>query len=245
MNTNEERDRVESMKLHRFFTDKDQSLDREEVTISSPEIFNQMRKVLRLQTGEKVILLNGDGSDYVSTIVSYQGKSDITFHIEEAIKNETSPNQQVHLFFSIIKKDNVEWILQKGTELGISHFTPILSTRTEKKDLNKERAEKIILEATEQSGRGFPPTLHEVTRLEKVFDEFDAPLVVFQQGKQRFSQDELKNETRIGILIGPEGGWTPEEMEMFEKKKAIFRSLNSATLRAETAAIAAASLLLL
>lgn len=212
--------------------------------LRSSELFSQMNKVLRLRIGEKVILFNGDGNEYVSSIVSYN-KNEVVFAGEEINMNDVSFKKDIFMFLSLVKKDNVEWIIQKGTELGVSHFIPLVSTRTEKKDMNRERINKIIIEATEQSGRNMPPVLEEVTQLKDIFKKYKMPFIAFQQGKQGISQEELGDETRIGILIGPEGGWTEEELSFFEGQGALMRSLGPTTLRAETAAIAAAALLLI
>ncbi len=232
------------MKIHRFYIEQ-QNLPKEGSTsIPSAELSHQMNKVLRLRTGETVILFNGNGNEYVSTIVSYEGKEGVTVHVNEVRNNTATFNKQVSLFFSLIKKDNVEWIIQKGTELGVSHFIPVISARSEKKDINIERATKILIEAAEQCGRGDIPTLHPVMKLEDIFDAFDMPLIAFEKGNKAFTREEYADETSIGFLIGPEGGWTDEELKLFANKKAAFRSLGNTILRAETAAIAASALLL-
>lgn len=231
------------MKLHRFFIE--QNLPKEGAfTLHQQELFNQIKKVLRLLPKEKVVLFNRDGHEYLSSIVSFEGKEGIVFQIEQREENKVSLSREISLFFSILKKDNVEWIIQKGTELGVSHFIPVISARSEKKDINIERAKKIILEATEQSGRPVPPTINEVIKLEEVFGVFHEPLFVFEKGSEALSKQDLKDVSQIGILIGPEGGWTKEELSLFENRKATFRSLGSTTLRGETAAIVASALLL-
>lgn len=190
------------------------------------------------------MFFNGDGNEYLSRIVSYPHKSEVVVHVEKATKSNVSFAKEIYLFFSIIKKDNVEWILQKGTEIGVTHFIPILAARSEKKDINMERAEKIVIEASEQCGRNIPPVVHPVMKLENVFNEFDIPFIVLEKSDTQLSKEEFNNETSIGLLIGPEGGWTPEELELFANKKATVRSLGSTVLRAETAAITSSALLL-
>jgi len=231
------------MKLHRFYTE--QNLPKEgDFTLHHQELFNQMKKVLRLLPNEKVGLFNGDGLEYISKIISFEGRDGIVFQIEKVQKNNVSFNKEVSLFFSILKKDNVEWIIQKGTELGVSHFTPIISARSEKKNINIDRIKKIITEATEQSGRPVPPTITDITKLESVFDMFHEPIIVFEKGSPSFTKEDFKNVAKVGVLIGPEGGWTKEELSFFENRKATFRSLGSTTLRGETAAVVASALLL-
>lgn len=214
-----------------------------EVTILSDKLTYQMHKVLRLRAGESVILFNGDGNEYLSQIVAYGKKGEVRVHITNVSMNTVSLSKELYLFFSLIKKDNIEWILQKGTELGVSHFIPVISARSEKKDINTERAEKILVEATEQCGRKIEPRLHPIMKLESGFD-FNIPMIVFERGNEPLNKEDFANETSVGLVIGPEGGWTEEELELFSQKKAAFRSLGATTLRAETAAIAASATLL-
>jgi 16S rRNA (uracil1498-N3)-methyltransferase len=230
------------MKLHRFYIPKEKlpeafsSQEGEEVSLSFPELVHQLNKVLKLRVGEKLIFFTGNGTEYVSELVSYQSKSEITFRVDQMLPNNVSFSKTLYLFFSIIKKDNTDWILEKGTEIGVSHFVPIISSRCEKKDLNIERAERIVIEATEQCGRNMPPTIHSVIKLEDIFETFPGPFIVLERDSPALDAKELKEDV-AGILIGPEGGWTKEEFEMFKNKKNLFRSLGPATLRAETAAI--------
>lgn len=226
------------MKIHRFYVPEVVS------PLLSPELYNQMKRVLRLEIGETVIFFNGDGRDYVSTIVSYPKKNVVEFGVIEKKPNNTAPKRELTVFFSLIKKDNIELILQKGTELGVTHFVPVLSHRSEKKGINLDRAQKILIEATEQSGRGAVPTIQDVVKLEDVFTDLDIPVIVFEKGAEPLISAEFNETDKVGMLIGPEGGWTPEELELFTSKKATFRSLGNTVLRAETAAIVASAFLL-
>lgn len=234
------------MKLHRFYLDPknlpglSETEKGMEIILTLPDLTHQIRKVLKLQIGEKLVFFTGNSNEYLSSIVSYEGKYKMKIKIEEITKNEVLFSKQIHLLFSLIKKDNVDWILQKGTEVGVSHFIPMISARSEKKEINMERARKIIIEATEQCGRNIPPTLHEVIKLENVFDKFGMPFIVFEKDSPVLNPAEIKDNP-IGLLVGPEGGWTKEELEMFADKKTLFRSLGPTVLRAETAAIVASA----
>jgi 16S rRNA (uracil1498-N3)-methyltransferase len=237
------------MKLHRFYIP--QNIETEprtpvlgEVTlVHFPELVHQVKNVLKLRTSERLIFFNGDGYEYLSSVVSFEGKESMKLNIEEISKNDVSLPKEVFLFFSIIKKDNVEWILEKGTEIGVSHFIPIVSSRSEKKDINMDRAGKIVTEASEQCGRNTIPTIHKVMKLEDVFNEFDLSFIVLEKDAVSFTEKNIKDSS-IGLFIGPEGGWTKEEIEMFKNKNVDFRSLGTTTLRAETAAVVGSSLIL-
>lgn len=237
------------MKLHRFYIPKETEIEPrtpvlgEVILVHFPELVHQVKNVLKLRTSEKLIFFNGDGFEYLSSIVSFEGKESMKLNIEEKSKSSVSLKKEVFLFFSIIKKDNVEWILEKGTELGVSHFIPVVSSRSEKKDINMERAGKIVTEASEQCGRNTIPTIHKVIKVEDVFNEFNMSFIVFEKGAVSFTEKNVKDSS-IGLLIGPEGGWTKEEIEMFKNKNMEFRSLGTTTLRAETAAVVGSALIL-
>jgi len=243
------------MKIHRFHVSEPLPTPSGSTTspffLLSPELYTQMYRVLRLKLGETVILFNGDGLEYVSNIVSYPKKNTVEFSVSEIKPSLIGLKKDLTVFFSLIKKDNIELILQKGTELGVTHFVPVLSARSEKKGINLKRAEKIIIEATEQCGRNTPPTIQDVVNLEKIFTDlhdtvkYPPPnIIVFEKGHESLNQEIFNKTDVIGILIGPEGGWTPEEIAFFETKKATFRSLGQTTLRAETAVIVASAFLL-
>src|SRR3989338_3591691 len=133
--------------MHRFFTPN---------LMLSKEILYQIKNVLRFKPGEKIILFDGSGYDFIS---EFQGES---AKVIEKVLNRREPERKIFLFQSLLKKDKMEWVFQKGTEVGVFDFIPVLSARSVKKDFNKERAEKIIREAAEQSGRAVLPQVHDV-----------------------------------------------------------------------------------
>jgi 16S rRNA (uracil1498-N3)-methyltransferase len=156
------------------------------------------------------------------------------------------PKNNIYLCFSLLKKDKNDWVLQKATELGVSHFVPLLCDRTEKSGFNPDRAQKIVIEAVEQCGRSDIPRIHEPITPEKLIDELfeKVDLLVAEQGSPIRTHDpELIAQKPQAILIGPEGGWTDEEKQLFADKKLKHLALSEFTLRAETAAITAAALL--
>ncbi len=164
-------------------------------------------------------------------------------------KKSVMPEKNIGLVISLIKKDNMEMIIQKATELGVSKIFPIISERSEKKSLNMARAKKIIIEASEQSGRGdvpeiFPPlNLKEFLESEKL-GEFEKK-IIFSPKEEKFNIIASSESESILIAIGPEGGFSDREMEVFSENNFKRYSLGNLILRAETAAISALSLLLL
>ena len=149
------------------------------------------------------------------------------------------------IFASLIKKDKFEWVLEKCTELGVSHFVPVISERSEKKDLNIERAEKILKEASEQSERGILPTICEPLSLREALENTDFPVFAFNLDGEKSDFEKIKTFERVGILIGPEGGWGKKDSEIFKEKNILCVTLGLQVLRAETASVAVASKILL
>ena len=247
------------MKLQRFFIEE-QLRNKKDITLYDDELIHQLKDVFRLRTGDQIMLLDNSGFEYLSEIVVLaRGKGEIKIIDQSAALNV--PKKEVWLFAALIKKDNYEWILEKCTELGVSHFVPLVTDRTEKKDLNIERARKIIKEASEQSERGVMPVLHGVVTLEEAVTTYakQFPLYAFHIGQQyeKFNYSEIKNkhadrnatlklpEEPVGIFIGPEGGWTEKEANLFIEKEIKVYTIGNQVLRAETAAIAISSLILL
>lgn len=230
------------MRLHRFFINKEIQ-ERGEVIVADKVLLHQWKKVFRFGEGDRVILFDGSGFDYICQFVLLT-KAKGVLNIVEARKNEFAPKKEIHLFQSVIKKDNFEWVLEKGTELGVSYFHPIISERSEKKNINFERAEKIIIEASEQSGRGKLAEIQEVSDLESCLDN-NFPSVVFHLDGEEFKKEDFANEKIMGVFIGPEGGWSDREINLFKEKGVKILSLGMQTLKAETAAIAVSALLLL
>jgi 16S rRNA (uracil1498-N3)-methyltransferase len=155
--------------------------------------------------------------------------------------------------------------VENATELGVSHVLPILSERSEKKSLNMERLQKIAVEASEQSGRGNIPIIHPITKLEESFDYVKShiggdkraidrvagslQMLAFHTEGEFFSAEANQpirawrrpSTMQIALFVGPEGGWSEREVELFHKENIPVKCLGKQVLRAETAAIASLS----
>lgn len=155
------------------------------------------------------------------------------------------PKRVLYLCFASLKKDKNEWILQKGTELGVSHFVPLISERTEKLGWDEKRAQKIVIEAAEQCGRTDIPRLREPLKVQTLIHELQSKtqMYVAEQGTNVVSKNDLPDNKPIAVLVGPEGGWSDAEKSLFDELNIEHLSLGQFTLRAETAAITAAALL--
>src|SRR3989344_7094505 len=153
------------MRFHRFFIGPE-AIRGNEVVLEDKNLVNQIKKVLRLKIGDGVLFLDNSGKEYKSAIKQLND-SEIKFEVIEVLENQNEPELKITLCQALCKKDKFEWVLEKGTELGISAFVPIITERTEKLGLNQERAEKILKEAAEQSERGIIPKLAEVQNFEE------------------------------------------------------------------------------
>lgn len=233
------------MRLHNFFIEQNLKNSKTgEILVADPEKIHQWLRVFRYKAGDKVVLLDGSGFEFEC---EFKGLSPggAELQILKVGENVKMPAQELFLFQSLIKNDKLEWVLQKGTELGVSRFMPILADRSEKKSLNIMRAKKIIVEASEQCGRGNLPKFYEVMKLEEAFGQYDAKSVVFHPDAPKFDKRDFISEKRLAVFIGPEGGWSDREMELFRQKNIPIYSFSPLVLRSETAAIAISSLILL
>jgi 16S rRNA (uracil1498-N3)-methyltransferase len=208
--------------------------------VTDKNLVHQLKNVFRLRTGDKVIMFNGDGQDNECLIQGFQ-KDKVELEIQASRSSRYISTQDIWLCVAIVKKDTFEWIAEKATELGVSHIIPVLSERSEKKSLNMERLEKIVIEASEQSGRGTIPTIHPVVTLAEAVDQVKGlDVIVAFHTEGELSQGDTSDKAKsIALFIGPEGGWSEREVELFHKENVSVKSLGKQVLRAETAAIAA------
>lgn len=184
----------------------------------------------------------------MSDIVSL-GKDTVMFRVTEEHSVKPHSALKLALAFSLIKKDNVEWIIEKGTELGVSSFVPLVSERSEKKGFNMERARKIVVEAAEQSGRADIPAILDPQSLQEylssMYGAHGKKVIVFHTEGDVLKKEAMPTAGEAIVFIGPEGGWSPAEVVLFKEGKADIVKLDAPVLRAETAAIAVSAMLLL
>ena len=226
------------MRLHRFYIKNDLTVG-QEITLDNPEVVHQLKKVFRLEAGDKVVVFNGDGFDYVAELTLLT-KEEGVIKVTEQKEGISEAKYKITLALSLIKKDNFELVVQKATELGVATIIPIVSERSEKKNLNMDRLTKIAVEAAEQSGRGKLPTISEIVELDKFLQNTTGPIYAFDP-----TGTEIKLEKGDAtILVGPEGGWSEKELEMFKEKNIAIIKLPGNVLRAETAAVALSTLFL-
>ncbi len=224
------------MRNPRFFVSFDISSDR--IEIHDVDIVHQIVRVLRMRDGQELILCNGDGND-VRVWILGSTKDIVTVEVIGREKNKNESVNNVVLYCSILKRENFEWVAQKATEIGVKEIVPLVTQHTVKLDLKEERLKKIIQEAAEQSGRSVLPRLQIPMGFEQAVHEakLNGITLFFDVSGKEFDKKLIKKEQKANIFIGPEGGWSKEELEAARRNKFIFVSLGRLTLRAETAAI--------
>lgn len=219
----------------------------------------QIYQVLRLRPGETVVVLDNSGWEYECVLRLVTQKT-ASAEILQKRRNEREPTLQLTLYQCLLKSDHFEWVLQKGTELGISRFVPVTSERTVVtsprvvKQSKLERWRRVIIEAAEQSGRGRLPVLEEVLSLQDAFKGTNHPMlsvIPWEEQADPGLRSLLREESErnqpietINLFIGPEGGFSKEEIQSAEGCGVIPVTLGKRILRAETAAIVAAALVL-
>ena len=210
----------------------------------SKEHTHYLTNVMRLKRGSNVNLFNKDG-EWLSEIV-FLDRDRVEVKFLNKIK-ESLKSTNVELAICLVKKTSMEIILQKATELGIAKIIPIISERTEVKDLNLERAKKIVVEATEQSNQLNVPDIQEPQKLKDFINSLDSNASLFFADintEKKIDNKIIEKSKKISLLIGPEGDFSPNEREMIlAKDNAISFSISRNILRTETAVISALSLI--
>ena len=212
-------------------------------SLLSKEHTHYIVNVMRLKRGSKLNFFNKYG-EWKSEII-FLNKDRVEVRFLEKIK-EGNNLLKTELAICLVKKNPMDTILQKATELGISKIIPIVSERTEVKELNLDRAKKIVIEATEQSNQLVPPEITEVIKLKdflQTFDKNSKILFADVNSKDNLKNDDFKNIQSFCILIGPEGDFSPAERELILKNSAVKPfTLSRNILRSDTAVISAISL---
>lgn len=226
-----------STKIHRFYIGEEIKL-KQDFWLHTPELIWQWNKVLRFREGQNLVLFDGIKTDRLYKLERLKPNEAHLVLVTELERK--IPSRHTVIFWSLLKRDNNELIIQKGTELGVSTFVPLITDRTIKKDFNTERARKIIIEASEQCGRSDIPHVRDPIHLKKALEEYKDKIKIYicHQGEKT---DKLTDQ-KVGFVIGPEGGWSDDELAYFSVNNFDHVSLSELTLRAETAVIIASSL---
>jgi 16S rRNA (uracil1498-N3)-methyltransferase len=212
-----------------------------------------IRKVLRLKAGDEIIVFDGLGKEYEGTIVEEEPAS-ITIKIENIFSSIEDSHLEVTLAQSLLKGEKMDYLIQKATELGIKEIIPFLSSRSvpllEKSRRLKRhhRWEKIAVEASKQCGRGVVPkieTLQDYSEVLQIASPDSLRLILWEREgiKLKDVLARSKEKTKIFFIIGPEGGFSREEVDESKRAGFIVVTLGRRILRAETASLCFLSIL--
>lgn len=223
-------------KLHRFLISEIPTKNKLE--IQDKETVHLITNVLKLKVGEECIVFSEGSDDYICKIDEVTKRS-VFLNVVGENKKILIP-KNVTACVSIIKRDNFELVVQKLTELGISKIIPIISDRTVKQSLRIDRLQKISNEALEQSGRSDRVKISSPASLEEALERNkDTESIYFDIEGQSFQSCVRQDLTQDIFYIGPEGGWSDKDKELFKKYNVKSCSLGGTVLRAETASIVA------
>lgn len=241
--------------MYRFYVSADQ-LAEKEVFISGGDV-NHIKNVLRLEVGDWIVACDGNGTDYVSRIQSICS-DEVVASIEKVQPTGTELPVRITLFQGMPKKDKLELIIQKAVELGACEIVPVMTKRTvvklsEEKKINKrlERWQSIAYAAAKQCDRGIIPTVHKPVSYEEALamaDQLDYNVIPYelQTGMEEARKivDQACKQRSLGVFIGPEGGFEPEEVERAMTRNIHPMTLGKRILRTETAGMALLSILM-
>ena len=234
--------------MYKFFVE-DEQIYGNNIKIIGEDI-KHINKVLRLKISDEIIICNKKtGKSYVTEIIEIT-KDYIKCIIKNNVLNSTESNIEVDLFQGLPKLDKMEYIIQKSTELGVKNIYPVAFERSivkidEKNELKKiERWQKIAEVASKQSKRDYIPTINNVINIENIckkVSEYDMILLAFENENNFSLKDALsntkKNNLKIGIIVGPEGGISEKEVTKLTDAGIKCITLGKRILRTETASL--------
>lgn len=227
--------------------------------LRDPELVHQVGTVLRLKPGDSITLLDGQGWEY-RVVISTLDRRSLTAHVESRQQVDCEPHVILTLFCPLIRAERFEWLLQKGTELGVARFVPVLYAHTVHGDSatagrKAERWTRIIREAAEQSWRGRLPELAPALSFAAALQQAricDLALLLWEAKNAEPLRDVLHTaahssasaQPSLAILSGPEGGLSQAELEQALAAGVRAVTLGPRILRAETAPLVALSAVL-
>jgi len=225
--------------MHIFYTP---DITQNTYTLNEEESKHCVR-VLRLSTGTIVNLVDGVGGFFTAEIIADHPKKVVLsiLHTEQEYKKR---NHYLHIAVAPTKNiDRLEWFLEKATELGIDEVTPIITDRSERRIVKDDRLNKVITSAVKQSIKAYHPKLNEATTfndfLKQPFEGEQLIAHCIDNTEKKFISELVIPLQKYLILIGPEGDFTPEEVDLALNKGFKPLTLGENRLRTETAALAA------
>ncbi len=241
--------------MPKFFV-KTNQINKNRITLYEDDV-NHIANVLRKQIGEKINICNMDTSENFLCKIKEISKENIECEIIKTLKSETESSIDITIFQGLPKAEKMELIIQKCTELGVNTFVPVqmercivkLDTKSEIKKL--DRWKKIAETAAKQSGRDIIPKVENIINLQKLLysiQKYDIVLLAYENEKENTLKNALntvkgKENLKIGVIIGPEGGIEEKEVEQLVKAGAQRITLGKRILRTETVGIVISSII--
>ena len=238
--------------MHRFYFNE---VDKDSEFIEfSGEISHQIINVLRMKSSDLVEVFNGEGLNAITKInVENSGAKVIAKVISQ--KNVLESNLKIDVYQSIIKSSKLELTIEKLTELGISSFTPIITDRSQKKDIislsdNKiNRLKKISIESAEQSGKSFVPEIRNIEKFANLLMDknLSNPFLFYENNEGSESLNDINlneyKDSNLSIFIGPVGGFSENEINLSRDSGFRIVNIGDTILKSDTAAIVSCALL--
>ena len=233
---------MQQNKFHRIYVNNHISVNNKLKVDSN--IVNHIKNVLRIRHNEKIIVFNGDGKEYIAE-VHYEEELMILIKSENSLRKIDT--HKIILAQCIPSAKHMDLAIQKSVEIGIYKIVPIISERSHPGDHKKKYShwENIIIHSTEQSNGLFLAKLDEITNLENFLinvSDDESYKICFHMSGRKITQNDKNYQSHI-ILIGPEGGFSSNEIDLIERYNWNIVSLGDRILRTETAAIVAQTIL--
>lgn len=232
--------------MPRFFLD---SITGEQAIITGADGAHIARS-LRMGPGEALTLCDGRGTDYACVIAAVDGDQ-VTLRILDASPSQGEPTLEVTLYQGLPKADKLEWIIQKAVELGVVRIVPVEMRRSivradERAAKKRDRWQKIADEAAGQCGRGILPVVEPPIKWKEALArlETERVLTFYEGGGRPLRELVSPADRRISIVVGPEGGLAPEDVDEMTAQGAQLATLGPRILRCETAPVAALAVLM-
>ncbi len=209
----------------------------------SEETSKHCIKVLRMQTGEQLHLTDGKGNLFTATILDPDKRS--TEVIIVSTESFSLTSRRLSIGISLLKNTSrFEWFLEKATEIGVSEIIPLICDRTERQHFRYDRMNNVLIAAMLQSQQSWLPQLHEPRPFEEVLVSASQKFIAHCEPQQKEELNQFSLEQNILMLIGPEGDFSPEEINSALQSNFHPVSLGQTRLRTETAGVVAATLLM-
>jgi 16S rRNA (uracil1498-N3)-methyltransferase len=206
---------------------------------------HRLKHVMRLEPGDTIFIFNGRGQEFEYVISNY-GKKEIILKKIGLSQQQSPPRREIALAFPLMQEDKVNFILQKGTEIGINHFIPFVSGRTQIKQISAKlrRWQKIVIAATRQSQRLWLPDIIEPLAFSQLSNvDYQCKFFGDIDGYNWYKTFKGIKENKILLAIGPAGDFTDSEKQQLLDKGFNKVRIGSHLLRSETAAIVISALL--